>query len=305
MTEAALGVFFKRKAMSYLQPRRASGPQCADGKDNDRDGLVDAGYDSGCTNARDGTEGSALTCKLGLTQNGLDAAINGTCSGPFGGVDLSAPLDTSVTPTAEFAVGCGYVSESKLECLMKDGPANPRHLVRVRLRLKSVSLSGLRVLVKDLAGRGRAQTLTASPPISVDPATARCAARFDFGTSRLTVRCDGADVKSSSAATGGPVVSDVRPADSVSAALSRRCEARPVSGSGVTAARCLWNAGNRGKLLSFQFAHDRALGAVTIHVLAGGSGEEGTTIVLRQTWRPLEGFLCQQSIPQAESCATP
>lgn len=290
-----------------IPPPRSGASQCADGRDNDGDQLVDARYESGCTSTKDASEGSPLTCTLDSGSN----QVQGSCSGTFAKIELVAPrgvtFDTERMPVAAQSQLCRYSSPQRLECLMSDGAANPRHVVNVGFKLRTGSASRLRALIRDFAGRARtwpvAPSKPAPPTADVDPVAARCSARFDFSLSRLAVRCDGADVKSSSASTGRPV-SAVRAVDTVSAGLSSRCEAAQVSGAGRTAGKCFWKAGNKGKTLSFQLTHGEPLGAVTIHVLAGGSGEGGTTIVLRQTWRPLEGFLCQQEVPRADTCAT-
>jgi hypothetical protein len=43
---------------------------------------------------------------------------------------------------------------------------------------------------------------------------------------------------------------------------------------------------------------------MTIYIWAGGQGDAGSTLVLKQEWRPFEGGLCTQSVPHADTCAT-
>jgi hypothetical protein len=110
--------------------------QCADGRDNDRDGLVDARNDPGCTNRADSSERSPFTCNLGYANLTRFYLIRGNCSGPFGVLRVTAPqgtpFDRNVKPAVEYARSCRFVGARRLECAMADGAANPRHAVSAR-----------------------------------------------------------------------------------------------------------------------------------------------------------------------------
>jgi len=154
------GLERKEVAMSLLQqPASAQGPECGDRIDNDGDGTVDARHDSGCASTKDTTERSALTCSLGYTAGTPVSVVQGTCSGPFAKLELTAPtgvaFDTGTPPTVQSARGCHYASERKLECVMSDGTANPRHVVRARFRYRQRSFSRPRVLIRGFRGAGR------------------------------------------------------------------------------------------------------------------------------------------------------
>lgn len=160
----------KSVAMSLLsQPASAQGPQCSDRVDNDGDGTVDARHDSGCTNGKDGTEATPLTCKLGVS----GAVVSGSCSGPFAILELTVPannpFDTGALPTVKHAQACRYATPRKLECVMSDGAANPRHVVNVNFKRTYRTRSGLRVMIRDFAGRGRTWPVTGSQAPSPAP----------------------------------------------------------------------------------------------------------------------------------------
>jgi hypothetical protein len=160
-------VRLKSQALAALDtPAAASSPECSDGKDNDGDRLVDGRVDSGCTAAEDGSESTALTCSLGYTSAGTSVLVQGTCSGPFSKIELTAPtgvsFDTRTMPVVQQAQACRYATERRLECLMSDGVANPQHVVNARFKLTKRSASGLRMLIRDFLGRGRAQPVSAA-----------------------------------------------------------------------------------------------------------------------------------------------
>ena len=158
-TEAALDQ--KAVVASMLQqPAAAQGPQCADRIDNDGDGLIDARHDSGCASKSDVGERSALTCSLGYTAGTTTSVVQGTCTGPFAKLELTAPVgvafDTGARPTVQHADACHYTTPRTLECAMSDGVVNPRHVVSARFRFRQRSVSAPRVFVRDFARRGRA-----------------------------------------------------------------------------------------------------------------------------------------------------
>lgn len=160
LLQDALG--HKAVAMALLSRPAAprAGPQCADKSDNDGDGTVDGRHDSGCASAKDTTESTAMTCSLGYTSGTPVSAVQGTCSGPFAKVELTAPAGTAFvtdsTAVVQNARACRYVDERKLECAMGDGVANPRHVVSARFRLTRPSAAGPRVVIRDFGRRGRA-----------------------------------------------------------------------------------------------------------------------------------------------------
>lgn len=169
----------KRQVLGVLIPPAPAGaPQCADGRDNDGDQLVDARLESGCTSSKDTTEGSALACTLRSGTN----QVTGSCSGTFSKLELVAPqgvaFDTSQTPVATQSELCRYSSPRRLECLMSDGAANPRHIVNVRFRLRQGSASRLRALIRDFAGRSRLWPIAAAQPGGTS-ADLRVTARID------------------------------------------------------------------------------------------------------------------------------
>lgn len=160
---------------------RAGASQCADGRDNDGDRLVDARYESGCTNAKDASEGSPLTCTLGVGVAGGRDQVKGSCSGTFAKIELDAPrgatFDTKLMPVAPQAELCRYSSPSRLECTMDDGAANPRHLVDLRFKLRNGPAARLRALIRDFAGRAR--TFTVAPQAGRVTADLAVTARVD------------------------------------------------------------------------------------------------------------------------------
>jgi len=167
-----LSMGFKSNTFSAFEtPPAASSPECSDGKDNDGDRLVDGRVDSGCTAAEDGSESTALTCSLGYTSAGTSVLVQGTCSGPFAKIELTAPtgvsFDTRTMPVVQQAQACRWVSERRLDCIMSDGVANPQHVVNARFKFTKRPSSGMRVrtLIRDFRGRGRAQPVSATPTL--------------------------------------------------------------------------------------------------------------------------------------------
>lgn len=161
-----LSMGFKSNTLSAFEtPPAASSSECSDGKDNDGDRLVDGRVDSGCTGAEDGSESSALTCSLGYT-TGTTTVVQGTCSGPFAKLELTAPtgvaFDTGAMPVVQQAQACRYATERRLDCIMSDGVANPGHVVNARFKLTKRSASGLRMLIRDFRGRGRVWPVNAA-----------------------------------------------------------------------------------------------------------------------------------------------
>jgi hypothetical protein len=158
----------KARALGALLPSASSGAsQCGNGRDDDRDGTRDAPYDSGCSDAKDGSEGTPLTCSLGYAPGGGGYLLTGTCSGePFKleVIVTGAKLDTKQTP----AGGRGWVcsaSESTIECLRDITVANPGHRVKIGLRYKKALQAAKQVTVvtTEFSGRKHKSTLKLAP----------------------------------------------------------------------------------------------------------------------------------------------
>lgn len=141
--EAALEEALRRKtrALPLLQTAAAptGTPQCSDGKDNDRDGVVDWKLESGCTSARDVREQSPLSCDVQSRILSGRLVVSGSCSGAFseiefrllGGVRLNGRYDVMHAPA------CGAPTTAGARCSTKDGAANPKHLVDARFTTTS------------------------------------------------------------------------------------------------------------------------------------------------------------------------
>jgi hypothetical protein len=139
--EAALKL--KRAALETLRTAAAPAatPQCADGKDNDRDGTTDWALDAGCTSDRDIRESSRFTCNLGTAMRAGRLAVTGECSGPFAQLEAT-PLD-GVQLNGRFdvkhATGCAAPRPTAFRCTTKPAAQNPRHLVDLRIATTSRS----------------------------------------------------------------------------------------------------------------------------------------------------------------------
>jgi len=154
---------------SLLPPPSTGGSQCSDGRDNDGDRLVDARYDAGCTNARDGSEGSPLTCSLEYAPRGSLYVVQGTCSGVFFKVEISAPqgaeFNTKQPPVVVQDRACWFADARTLDCVMGDGDANPGHVLDIRWREQSgpATTMPLKVWITDFSGRRQRATLEQKP----------------------------------------------------------------------------------------------------------------------------------------------
>ena len=128
-------------------------PQCADGRDNDGDRLVDAVGDTGCTSRADGTERSPFTCDLDVTST----SVGGSCSGPFGAVEIRLPagasFDTDRAPATRGAHACEFETDRRLECTVAGVYTNPGHVVRVGWRTEKPGPYRPEVTFRDAAGR--------------------------------------------------------------------------------------------------------------------------------------------------------
>jgi hypothetical protein len=134
-----------------------------------------------------------------------------------------------------------------------------------------------------------------------DPATARCGGDFvnesteHTGGGIVLVRCDGIDIKTVSISAGGQ---DQRmlawPEDTCEPVLEGR------------ALHCTYTGPNRGTRLVIDYSTNAPFASMRLHILAGGRGRAGTTIVLRQDWFiARDGVRCRQSIPRADECTLP
>lgn len=136
-------------------------------------------------------------------------------------------------------------------------------------------------------------------PNQPTPESARCRARFvaigftpgavGAAGGTVDVRCDGTDVKL--------VTLGVLP-KIASFSSAGRCE----TGSGL---RCYFRGPNKGRAVRVTVRTDQPFASQRLHVLAGGTGEGGTAIVLLQDFFfQREGLVCRQQIPRADTCAT-
>lgn len=135
-------------------------------------------------------------------------------------------------------------------------------------------------------------------PNQPTPESARCRARFvpigftpgmvGAAGGTVDVRCDGTDVKL--------VTLGVLP-KIASFSSAGRCE----SGSAL---RCYFRGPNKGRAVRVEVRTEQPFASQRLHVLAGGTGEGGTAIVLLQDFFfQREGMVCRQQIPRADKCA--
>lgn len=182
------GVHFKQLALELLRAECADGeqrrasrvarcpgaariPQCSDGRDNDRDGLVDARYDSGCSRRGDRTERSRLRCRIGFIP-GSSISLKGRCSGPFGKLQVVAPAGTAFGGSRLTNVDGARICDDRrrriVECLMRFLPLPRSHRVDARLPWAAQDFRGFRLRIFDFAGR--VQTVTVTPrPFTLGP----------------------------------------------------------------------------------------------------------------------------------------
>lgn len=130
------GLAKKRAALPLV--RAAQPPpavaQCSDGKDNDRDGLMDWDVESGCTSARDVRESSPFSCGVDSQTAGGRLEVAGSCSGAFSevefelldGLQLNGRFDISHAPS------CSPPTTTVVRCQTKTGAQNPGHLIHAR-----------------------------------------------------------------------------------------------------------------------------------------------------------------------------
>jgi hypothetical protein len=130
----------KRGALRvFPDARPAAAPQCADGKDNDGDGLVDAKTEPGCTSAGDARERSPFRCAVGSSMASGRLSLSGSCSGAFAelevtlldGVQLNGRFDVQHAPS------CRPPEPTRFRCSAKNGDQNPDHVVSMQLATTS------------------------------------------------------------------------------------------------------------------------------------------------------------------------
>jgi hypothetical protein len=129
-------ILSKRGALRVLPDERpASSGQCADGKDNDGDGIVDWMLEPGCSSARDVRERSPFGCDVrpGVAAGRL--TLQGSCSGAFSEVELTLldGLQLNGRFDVKHAPSCSPPTVTKIRCRTKNGAQNPGRLVDLRL----------------------------------------------------------------------------------------------------------------------------------------------------------------------------
>lgn len=157
----------KTRAMPLIRTAKppAGPPQCADRKDNDGDGVVDAKDEPGCNSPSDVRESTALTCNALTKIASGRLVITGSCSGAFTEVDYRL-LDSQMSGRVDVAhaPSCGPAALDGIRCTAKDGLQNPRHLFEARMTT-TLQDRGQRVRVRFFNKRKRlvAEAL-AGPP---------------------------------------------------------------------------------------------------------------------------------------------
>lgn len=115
-------------------------PQCSDGKDNDRDGIVDWTLEPGCSSARDLREQSPFSCDIEQRIASGRLAVTGSCSGAFSEIELTL-LDSRLNGRFDIkhAPSCRPPTLEVIRCSTKDAAQNPGRLFDVRLATTSNS----------------------------------------------------------------------------------------------------------------------------------------------------------------------
>ena len=117
--------------------------QCADGKDNDGDGITDWNLDPGCTSSRDVRESSAFSCDVESRIASGRLALSGSCSGPFSEVEFTLLDDVQLNGRYDImhAPSCGAATAQGVRCKTKEGDRNPKHLIDARFSTTSTDPS--------------------------------------------------------------------------------------------------------------------------------------------------------------------
>jgi hypothetical protein len=129
-----------------------------------------------------------------------------------------------------------------------------------------------------------------------DPNTARCSASYVHAPDRpggdARARCDGIGAKTLTLFAGGQNMDNWAPDPPCRALFN------------PNSLRCTFENPRRGKVLAAGFEVSNPFTRLTLHVLAGGRGLEGNTIVLRQDYFiRSDGTRCSQTIPRTEGQA--
>ncbi len=146
-------------------------------------------------------------------------------------------------------------------------------------------------------------------PDRPDPVKAKCAARFTPSSAggppggTVLARCIRIDVKTISIATSRQFTFwDVgtKPCE-----LDTEPNSDPAKPPRHLALRCFPEPGNKARNQSVGFATDQPFVRLRLHLLAGGRGRVGNTIVLLQDFFiSRDGIRCSQTIPRAFGCTT-
>lgn len=116
-----------------------AGPQCSDGIDNDRDGIVDWIREPGCSSAKDPSERTPLSCEADSAMRSGRLSITGECSGAFSkveyrlldGVQLNGRYDVQHAPA------CAAPTATRVRCTAKEADRNPKHMFSAQLSTTS------------------------------------------------------------------------------------------------------------------------------------------------------------------------
>lgn len=139
-------------------------PQCSDGIDNDRDGIVDWRRDPGCGSSRDATEGTPLTCDIDARMRSGQLSLNGECSGPFSRLEFRPVEPLNGRWSVEHAPRCSSTPKV-IRCKAKEADKNPRHRVDAAFTTTSRDpKQGFEVRMIDTKGRNAAAVVLGRPP---------------------------------------------------------------------------------------------------------------------------------------------
>lgn len=131
----------KRAGLPFVQDAQPppAVAQCADGKDNDRDGITDWTLEPGCTSSRDVRESTRFSCGLrsGIASGRL--VLSGSCSGAFSELEVMLLDDVRLNGRYDVmhAPSCGKPTLTGFRCQTKAGDKNPKHLLDIRLATTS------------------------------------------------------------------------------------------------------------------------------------------------------------------------
>lgn len=139
-------------------------PQCSDGIDNDRDGIVDWRRDPGCGSRNDATERTPLTCDIDARIRSGRLTLSGECSGPFSKLEFRPAEQLNGPWSVQHAPRCTG-SPAVVRCKAKEADQNPRHEVDASFTTTSRDpKQGFEVRLVDARGRNAAAVLLGPPP---------------------------------------------------------------------------------------------------------------------------------------------